>query len=63
LAAGLRDVRWRVRFRCALALAQLGEDGRVALEESRRDTDRFAAEMATMIGALSPDSVSELAEA
>jgi HEAT repeat protein len=63
LAAGMRDVRWRVRFRCAIALSQLGEEGRVALEEARGGTDRFAAEMATLIGALSPDSVSELAEA
>ena len=63
LAAGMRDVRWRVRFRCALALAQLGSEGRAALAESRVDTDRFAAEMATMISALSADSVAELAEA
>jgi HEAT repeat protein len=63
LAGGMRDVRWRVRFRCALALAQLGTEGRAALAESRLDTDRFAAEMATMISALSPDSVAELAEA
>jgi HEAT repeat protein len=63
LAAGMRDVRWRVRFRCALALAQLGSEGRAALAESRLGTDRFAAEMATMISALSADSVAELAEA
>jgi HEAT repeat protein len=63
LAAGMRDVRWRVRFRCALALAQLGSEGRAALADSRLDTDRFAAEMATMISALSTDSVAELAEA
>jgi HEAT repeat protein len=63
LAAGMRDVRWRVRFRCALALAQLGDEGRAALRESRLDTDRFAAEMATMISALSADSVAELADA
>jgi len=63
LAAGMRDVRWRVRFRCALALAQLGSEGRAALAESRVDTDRFAAEMATMVSALSADSVAELAEA
>jgi HEAT repeat protein len=63
LAAGMRDVRWRVRFRCALALAQLGSEGRAALADSRLDTDRFAAEMATMISALSADSVAELAEA
>ena len=62
LAAGLRDVRWWVRFRCGLALAQLGAPGRDALQEAGRDTDRYAGEMATMIGGLSPDSVMELAE-
>lgn len=62
LATGLRDVRWWVRFRCGLALAQIGEPGRAALDEAARDVDRYAGEMATMIGGLSPDSVLELAE-
>lgn len=62
LAGGLRDVRWWVRFRCGLALAQIGEPGRVALDEAARDVDRYAGEMATMIAGLSPDSVLELAE-
>jgi HEAT repeat protein len=62
LSAGLRDVRWWVRFRCGLALAQLGDAGRGALDDARRDTDRYAGEMATMIGGLSADSVTELAE-
>jgi HEAT repeat protein len=62
LVAGLRDVRWWVRFRCGLALAQLGEHGRAALDDARRDTDRYAGEMATMIAGLSPDSVVELSE-
>jgi HEAT repeat protein len=62
LAAGLRDVRWWVRFRCGLALAQLGVHGRAALDDARRDVDRYAGEMATMIGGLSPDSVIELSE-
>jgi HEAT repeat protein len=62
LAAGMRDVRWWVRFRCGLALAQLGAQGRQALDDARRDTDRYAGEMATMIGGLSADSVQELAE-
>jgi HEAT repeat protein len=62
LSAGMRDVRWWVRFRCGLALAQLGTPGRSALDDARRDTDRYAGEMATMIGGLSPDSVTELAE-
>jgi hypothetical protein len=56
-------VRWWVRFRCGLALAQLGEPGRSALEAAGRDADRYAGEMATMIGGLSPDSVVELAQA
>lgn len=62
LAAGLRDVRWWVRFRCGLALAQLGGAGRQALEDAANDTDRYAGEMATMIGGLSAESVVELAE-
>ena len=62
LAGGLRDVRWWVRFRCGLALAQLGEEGRRALADARRDADRYAGEMATMIGGLSTASVTELAD-
>lgn len=62
LAGGLRDVRWWVRFRCGLALAQLGEEGRHALAAARRDADRYAGEMATMIGGLSATSVTELAD-
>jgi HEAT repeat protein len=62
LAAGMRDVRWWVRFRCGLALARLGNEGRAALGAAQRDVDRYAGEMATMIGGLSPDSVLELAE-
>lgn len=62
LAVGMRDVRWWVRFRCGLALAQLGDEGRRTLVDARRDADRYAGEMATMISGLSPDSVLELAE-
>ena len=62
LAAGLRDVRWWVRFRCGLALAQLGDQGRGALDEASRDVDRYAGEMAMMVGGLSPDSVMELSD-
>ena len=62
LVTGLRDVRWWVRFRCGLALAQLGASGREALRDAGRDTDRYAGEMATMVGGLSPDSVLELAD-
>ena len=62
LAGGLRDVRWWVRFRCGLALAQLGDDGRRALDDARRDADRYAGEMATMISGLSTASVTELAD-
>ena len=62
LAGGLRDVRWWVRFRCGLALAQLGDEGRRALADARRDADRYAGEMATMISGLSATSVTELAD-
>jgi HEAT repeat protein len=60
LAAGMHDVRWWVRFRSGLALAQLGEDGRGALADAQHGTDRYAGEMATMIDGLSADSISEL---
>ena len=62
LAGGMRDVRWWVRFRCGLALAQLGDDGRRALAHACRDADRYAGEMATMISGLSAASVTELAD-
>lgn len=62
LAGGLRDVRWWVRFRCGLALAQLGDEGRRALADACRGADRYAGEMATMISGLSAASVTELAD-
>ena len=54
---------WWVRFRSALALAQLGEVGRRALRAARDRPDRFAADMAAMVSGLSDGAVVELAEA
>ncbi len=62
LAVSLGDENWWVRFRSALALAQMGEAGRATLRAIRAGGDRYAAEMATMIGGLSSGSVVELAE-
>jgi HEAT repeat protein len=59
----LCDRAWWVRFRAALSLAQLGEPGRRMLREARIGNDRYANEMATMIGGLSEGGVMELAEA
>jgi len=62
LAARLLDTAWWVRFRSALALTQLGEPGRAALREARSSPDKFAANIATLVGGLSPGSVIELVE-
>jgi len=63
LSNGLADRSWWVRFRSALALAQLGEAGRRALRVARERPDRFAADMASMVSGLSDGAVMELAEA
>ncbi|MDB4906438.1 MAG: lyase domain protein repeat-containing protein [Gemmatimonadetes bacterium] len=62
LRNAMLDAQWWVRFRAALALAQLGEKGRRALRTMRDSTDRYASEMATMISGLSPGSIVEIAE-
>lgn len=54
---------WWVRFRAALALAQLGETGRRALRGARDRKDRYAADMAALVSGLSDGAVVELAEA
>jgi HEAT repeat protein len=54
---------WWVRFRSALALAQLGEAGRRALRSARERKDRYATDMAAMVSGLSDGAVVELAEA
>jgi len=63
LSFALADRAWWVRFRSALALAQLGEVGRRALRVARERPDRFAADMAAMVSGLSDGAVVELAEA
>ncbi len=62
LRQGLGDTAWWVRFRAALALAQLGEPGRKVLREARNGDDRFARDMATMVSGLSDGGILELAE-
>jgi HEAT repeat protein len=63
LTHALADRAWWVRFRSALSLAQLGEVGRRALRAARERTDRYAADMASMVSGLSDGAVVELAEA
>lgn len=62
LARALPDAFWWVRFRTALALAQLGEPGREALRAARASPDRFVAEMASMVSGLAPGGMVELTE-
>jgi HEAT repeat protein len=64
LVAALSDRAWMVRLRAALALAEMGEPGRRALEEAKqRPDDRYARDMAIMVTALSPGTVTELGAA
>ena len=58
----MTDPDWSVRFRCAIALAQLGEAGREALRAVRAGEDRFAAEMATSVTGLSAGAINEMAD-
>ncbi len=62
LERGLSDGAWWVRFRCALALALLGEPGRAALRRARQSRDKFAREMAMMTSGLSEGAVLELGD-
>jgi HEAT repeat protein len=62
LERGLSDRAWWVRFRCALALALLGESGRAALRHARQSSDRFVREMAEMTSGLADGAVLELAD-
>lgn len=59
----LTDRSWWVRFRCALALAMLGEPGRAALRRARESSDRLARDMAVLTSGLSDGAVLELADA
>jgi HEAT repeat protein len=62
LERGLSDGAWWVRFRCALALALLGEPGRAALRRARQSRDTFARDMAVMTSGLSEGAVLELGD-
>lgn len=60
LVRALTDPTWWVRFRAGLALAGMGEPGREALDEARHHSDRYARDMAILVGGLSAASVTEL---
>lgn len=60
LVRALTDPTWWVRFRAGLALAGMGEPGREALHSARDHSDRYARDMAVLVGDLSPASVAEL---
>lgn len=62
LERGLSDGAWWVRFRCALALALLGEPGRAALRRARQSRDKFARDMAVMTSGLSEGALLELGD-
>ena len=57
-----RDDAWAVRYRAVLALSQLGEAGRSALRSLRSDSDRYVADMATLIGGLSDGALLDMVE-
>jgi HEAT repeat protein len=63
LTRALSDRSWWVRFRAALALAQLGDAGRSVLRAARELPDRYAGDMAAMVIGLSDGALVELAEA
>jgi hypothetical protein len=58
----MRDRSWMVRRRSALALAQLGESGRLAVRELTDDADPYVANMATVVSGLSSGALLELTE-
>jgi HEAT repeat protein len=62
LVNALADRDWWVRFRSALALALLGDDGRAALRRMSTAGDRYAADMARMVSGLPSGVLRELAE-
>ena len=63
LSAALSDPVWLVRVRAAVALAQAGEPGRAALRVARNGADRYARDMAHMVGNLSEGALLDIGEA
>jgi HEAT repeat protein len=62
LALAVRDRSWWVRFRSALALAQIGGEARQVLNDLRTCDDRMARDMSTLVAGLSSAAVVEMAE-
>jgi HEAT repeat protein len=62
LQDSMRDPSWTVRRRSALALAQLGEPGRLAVRALTDDPDRYVANIATVVSGLSGGALLELTE-
>ena len=62
LQGSMRDASWAVRRRSALAMAQLGEGGRLAIRELTRDADPYVANIATVVSGLSGGALLELTE-
>ncbi|MGI8619095.1 MAG: HEAT repeat domain-containing protein [Gemmatimonadaceae bacterium] len=60
LSECMGDEAWWVRFRAGLALADLSQEGRAALDRIRNSPDPFARDMATLIGGLSDGGRLEL---
>jgi HEAT repeat protein len=64
LTSALSDRAWPVRLRAALALAELGEPGRRALDAvAARKDDPYASDMAVMVRTLTDGAVAELGAA
>jgi HEAT repeat protein len=62
LAAAVRDRAWWVRYRAALALAQVGDRGRTVLRAIADGEDALARDMARLVAHLSPAAVIEMSE-
>jgi HEAT repeat protein len=62
LTEAVRDPAWWVRYRSALALAQIGGSARSALMELTQCDDRMACDMSTLVAGLSSAAVIEMSE-
>jgi HEAT repeat protein len=62
LGIAVRDRSWWVRYRSALALAQIGGPARTRLLQITRSDDAMASDMATLVASLSSSAVVEMSE-
>lgn len=62
LAQAVRDHSWWVRFRSALALAQIGGPARETLQRLTQCDDPMARDMSTLVAGLGSAAVVEMAE-